>query len=73
MHGHGPNNVPFSHLYYPNQVRSLNGNRRHTERATLANARTAGRKGHDADKVLRKRILELRRLADRLEQYIGQL
>jgi hypothetical protein len=73
MHGHGPNDVPFSQLDYPNQVRSLNGNRRHTERATLANARTARADGRDVDEVLRRRIDELRRLADRLERYIGRL
>jgi hypothetical protein len=71
--GHGPNDLPFSQLDYPNQVRSLNGNLRHTESATLANARAARTEGRDADEVLRKRVDELRRLADRLEQYMGRL
>lgn len=73
MRGHGPNDIAFSQLDYPNQVRSLNGNRRHTERATLANVRSAREEGRDADEVLRKRVDELRRLADRLEQRRGRV
>ena len=73
MHGHGPSDIPFPQLGYHNQVRSLNGNRRHTERAILVNVRTARADGRSVDEVLRKRVNELRRLADRLEQYIGRL